>query len=389
MILQTGPRKYKRRRKLKPHELEQRARSEKKGSDYSDDDDGMNTMGAVDADMSPQRHNDTDDDDKDDIDFNYDIRSITEKRSTAGRHAGQSERRSMPQREKKTTFSGSVASANNDIGGFTVFNNVENTLQSIDALVTPTITSVVSVKPPPKRAKKPSKYDLQPSRPKMIHTQKTRVPVEDGKRKTKTLITRTTAAKETRHSKNTRNRTVEHKTIVKEEDFMSSKGLTETEILLELSRKNLKYSPDVVNDLEEILRSPIKGKDNNDEYITSDVVTSYSTRPQRSSTRRRSVVPAALYATAPQKNQKNHTTKSNSESARKLKIKQSPSSSSTATAIDEHDMNYEDSNIKQEIEEEFILNSDPTYESAKFTCSMCSAVFRDRSQLLLHVPIHI
>lgn len=340
----------------------------------------MDTMGAADAEMSSQRHNDTDDD-KDDIDFNYDIRSITEKRSTGSRYAGQSERRMVPQREKKTTFSGSVANTNNDIG-FTVFNNVENTLQSIDSLVTPTITSVVSVKAPPKRAKKPSKYDLQPSRPKMIHTQKTRVPVEDGKRKTKTLITRTTAAKEAGHSKSTRNRTIEHKSVVKEEE-----ALTETDILMELSRKNLKYSPDVVNDLEEILRSPIKGKDNNDEYITSDVLTSYSSRPQRSSTRR-SVVPAALYTTAVHKSQKHHT-KSSSDSARKLKIKESPSSSSTATAIEEHDMNYEESNIKQEMEEEFILNSDVISESAKFTCSMCSAVFRDRSQLLVHVPIHI
>lgn len=335
----------------------------------------MDTMGAVDAEMSSQRHNESEDD-KDDIDFNYDIRSITEKRPTAR----QSDRRSMPQREKKTTFSGSVA--NNDIGGFTVFNNVENTLQSIDSLVTPTITSVVSVKAPPKRAKKPTKYDLQPSRPKMIHTQKTRVPVEDGKRKTKTLITRTTAAKEAGHSKSTRNRTIEHKTIVKEEE-----GLTETEILLELSRKNLKYSPDVVNDLEEILRSPIKGKDNNDEYITSDVLTSYSARPQRSSTRR-SVVPAALYVTGAHKSQKPNT-KSSGENARKYKIKESPTSSSTVTAIDDHDMSYEESNIKQEMDEEFIMNSDGTSESAKFTCSMCSAVFRDRSQLLVHVPIHI
>lgn len=368
---------------MKPHELEQRARSEKKGSDYSDDDDAMDTMEAADADMSSQRHNESEDD-KNDIDFNYDIRSITEKRPTTSRHTGQPERRSMPQREKKTTFSGSVA--NNDIGGFTVFNNVENTLQSIDSLVTPTITSVVSVKAPPKRAKKPSKYDLQPSRPKMIHTQKTRVPVEDGKRKTRTLITRT-AAKEASLSKSTRNRTIEHTTIVKEEDFMSSKGLTETEILLELSRKNLKYSPDVVNDLEEILRSPIKGKDNTDEYITSDVLTSYSSRPQRSSTRR-SVVPAALYATPAHKSQKHHT-KSSSESAQKLKIKQSPSSSSTVTVIDDHVMHYEESDIKQEMEEEFIINSDGTSEAAKFTCSMCSAVFRDRSQLLVHVPIHI
>lgn len=340
----------------------------------------MDTMGAGDADaMSSQRPNESDYE-KDDIDFNYDMRSIAEKRPTAGRHAGQTERRSMPQREKKATFSGSVASAHNDIGGFTVFNNVENTLQSIDSLVTPTITSVVSVKAPPKRAKKPSKYDLQPSRPKMIHTQKTRVAVEDGKRKTKTLITRTTAAKETNHSKNTRNRTIELPTIVKEEDFMGSKELTETEILMELSRKNLKYSPDVVNDLEEILRSPIKGKDNMDEYITSDVVpSSFSSRPQRSSTRR-TVVPAALYATVAHKTPKNPA-KSNSESIRKMKIKQSPSSSSAATAIEDHDMSYEESNIKQEIED--------TSESAKFTCSMCSAVFHNRSQLCLHVPIHI
>lgn len=41
-------------------------------------------------------------------------------------------------------------------------------------------------------------------------------------------------------------------------------------------------------------------------------------------------------------------------------------------------------NIKQEKEESYTMTSDEF-----FTCEMCSAVFRDRAQLLVHVPIHI
>lgn len=344
-----------------------------------------------------------------------------------GRPSSTANRQMVQNREKKPSFSHSNSTAGIDETNYSVFSNVENTLQSIDALVIPSgSNSSSAVKASPKMSaaarKRAAKYEQ--SRPKMIHTQKMRVPVEDGKRKTKTMITRT-APKDSQlsssgsHHVSSQNKSMQNhynhtaeQTIIKDEDFMSR---SETEILLELSRKNLKYSPDVVNDLEEILRSPIKSKEANEEYITSDpfpfenmmasstTTSSTSTRPQRASARR-SVVNQLRVA---HQQHKQKSSRTSNETTKRVKYGRSTVTARASTSRhQQHDGHHhhhtnddEEHNgeadcqshlapsivIKHEKEEEYSM----TGEDTMFTCEMCSAVFRDRAQLLIHVPIHI
>lgn len=130
---------------------------------------------------------------------------------------------------------------------------------------------------------------LEKSRPKMIHTQKTRVTVDDGKRKTKTLITRsehstraTSSATTTRpRTKNVKYHIYQEKVatatfdtseIIQPPQLKIKKEATVDDSLdqhedlrldenLELTKRNYdKFSMDIVNDLEAILRSPIRSK---------------------------------------------------------------------------------------------------------------------------------
>lgn len=235
------------------------------------------------------------------------------------------------------------------------FNSIDNDLQSIDSLVVPSCSnsSISNSKPVKnnkpnarKRSSKPESQSQHTSRPKMIHTQKMRVPVEDGKRKTRTLITRTSAkdVHETtpvRISKRNEKKRKSSNHYVKDD----------MDLLLESSRKHLKF-PEVVNDLEEIFRSPIKSRESNDEYITSDAPP--PTISKRTS--KRNSVPTNRYGAE----------------------KRSSTGAKLSKSID---LPLADPlNIKIEAEASF---------DDVFTCEMCSAVFRDRSQLLDHVPVHI
>lgn len=243
---------------------------------------------------------------------------------------------------------------------FNPFNSIDNDLQSIDSLVVPSCSSSSSL--PMKNAKanmrkRSAKLDQpqqqqQTSRPKMIHTQKMRVPVEDGKRKTRTLITRTSAKDShepipTRISKRNEKKQKNSNHYVKDD----------MDLLLESSRKHLKF-PEVVNDLEEIFRSPIKSRESNDEYITSDI---HPPPTVSKRTSKRNAVPTNRYGIE----------KRTTAATANVNLNKSIESPLT-----------EPLNIKIEAEASF--SSDDV-----FTCEMCSAVFRDRAQLLVHVPVHI
>lgn len=232
------------------------------------------------------------------------------------------------------------------------FTSIDNDLQSIDSLVVPSCSTTATVKAttkPSNARKRSSKAEQQTSRPKMIHTQKMRVPVEDGKRKTRTLITRTPAKDahepiSPRISKRNEKKQKNSNHYVKDD----------MDLLLESSRKHLKF-PEVVNDLEEIFRSPIKSRESNDEYITSDIISP----PVSKRTSKRSSGPSSGYSAE----------------------KQSKTSADKLSKTIESPL-VEPLNIKIEAEASF--SSDDV-----FTCEMCSAVFRDRAQLLVHVPVHI
>lgn len=297
-----------------------------------------------------------------------------------------------------------------------VYNQIENAFADI--------APVASSAPPPSKllAKKPrnpkstaaaagAAEATQSSRPKMIHTQKMRVPVEDGKRKTKTLITRSvpeeSSSKKSRSKKRSKTKTstsnasqqyieeeepqqrqFEHIISIKEED-MYSRGMSETNLLLELSKKSLNYSPDVVNDLEEILRSPIKSKDSVDEPpldlhygSSSELMDMHFSDPLETTptklTRASKRISSRQLTTKPSPQQKPNINKTTPNRSANKKQK--------SNEIDEQQevMAKIAMNIKQEKEESYTITNEEL-----FTCEMCSEVFRDRAQLLVHVPIHI
>lgn len=176
-------------------------------------------------------------------------------------------------------------------------------------------------------------------------------------------------------------------------------------LLAQLSKKRSNYSPDVVSDLEEILGSPIKTHENRTDHVSSlqskideskinvemlrvDIQTDDETKPTTRSSKRLSKRIQPIIETVVK------TPKSNSRK------KHDSISFDVALSIEEHQESQEPFNnlqisnnapenvvlnIKQEKEVSYTM----TDENNVFTCEMCSAVFSDRAQLLVHVPVHI
>ncbi|EAT46945.1 AAEL001910-PA [Aedes aegypti] len=330
------------------------------------------------------------------------------------------------------------------------------------------------------------------SRPRMIHTQKTRVPVNDGKRKTKTVITKdikshpesTTSPYTTLEFKRSKNRTVPtYREIPSDKissesfpllddgreddgdgddqsesnqaalDALSSsqrhqqevpnyEDLLNQNLLMEISRKDKyidKYNSDIVNDLEEILRSPIKTTNNNvppavimatprtshysnsqdeqDEDESEQKPRKVSRKQQLKKISKETAQKSLTSALRSQRltrrqlerevnflreayNPDPHSTisiKQEKDSPDKLSAMllndlQQPSSSSSSMAL---------LNPKLEPMPEPLMTDEGETESTQlqevapppvvqiFQCEICLAVFDSRSQLLLHVPIHI
>lgn len=315
------------------------------------------------------------------------------------------------------------------------------------------------------------------SRPRMIHTQKTRVVATDGKRKTKTVITKDVKSQPLNSAgeaypalefKRSRNRTVptyreipsdkissesfpllddgqeededpqdqaaldalsNSTTQRRQQEVPSYEDLLNQNLLMEISRKDKymdKFNSDIVNDLEEILRSPVKSSNSH-------------------------VPPANIMATPKATSQYNGlpeydddgistSCKSNRKSSRKQQFKKTIKDASFTSELrsqrltrrqlerevnflrEAYNPDYSQVTVKQEKDSPdklsaMLLNDiQPSASSSMpplinpklerenspdpetpappvltqlFQCEMCSAVFQDRSQLLLHVPIHI
>lgn len=265
----------------------------------------------------------------------------------------------------------------------TVIDNVENTLQSIDSLVVPTTlmqTPQHHHKPQPPQPtpptprtqrstaaarKRETKKSEAAARPKMIHTEKTRVATDEGsKRRTKTLITRTDVGSSSRASKTSSRRSRTATAPSTSTSFSGSSGggiMMDADILEELSTKKLDhYSSDLVNDLEQILRSPIKKPPTSSPEVKVKTEPIEQTRTSLRQRRSRAPITSAASTSTADKSP------SDSDSAsRQMELK---------------------SVIKVEREVPQDAN-DPSNEL--FQCSMCRAIFSDRSQLLSHVNIHI
>lgn len=306
------------------------------------------------------------------------------------------------------------------------------------------------------------------SRPRMIHTQKTRVAVTDGKRKTKTVITKDIKSQPQHNSneaypalefKRSRNRTVptyreipsdkissesfpllddgqeeddpddpEDQAALdalsnstsqrRQQEVPSYEDLLNQNLLMEISRKDRymdKFNSDIVNDLEEILRSPVKSI--NHHGPPADIM----------------ATPRA--ASQYQPDYDDHNNKSR-KTARKQQFKKLQKDPSLTTELrsqrltrrqlerevnflrEAYNPDYSHVTVKQEKDSPdklsaMLLNDiqpstsamlvnpklEPFHEREPtppppplpqlFQCEMCSAVFPERALLLLHVPIHI
>jgi hypothetical protein len=172
-------------------------------------------------------------------------------------------------------------------------------------------------------------------RPKMIHTQKTRVPVLDGKRKTKTLITK--------HIK--QGEAPGKVTEEKKARIQAKKKDPAEEMLKEKCVE--RFDSDIVHDLQEILRSPVKKKQVEE--------------PTRRSARNRKVV--------------------EEEEPEEMEVEAEPETEAQEDETESTQKNDSDSDadgvvIKKEIIEENC-------------CQICGQHFVVRSELLTHVGIHI
>lgn len=183
------------------------------------------------------------------------------------------------------------------------------------------------------------------SRPKMIYTQKTRV--ADGKRKTKTMI-----------QKRVLQKTKPEAALVRKQEVFEHDESSETwsnddpnedvlDTLMKRERKlSEKFTIDLVNDLQDILRSPLKINEEKDD-------------DESPNTRRSRRQVTSRYGSSTLK--------------RPSGKKKMPDPEET----DDDDDELQKIIIKQEIEE------------GELYCEICGDTFETRSQLLNHVPIHI
>lgn len=334
----------------------------------------------------------------------------------------------------------------------------------------------------------------------MIHTQKTRIAVNDGKRKTKTVITKdikshpddASTPYSTLEFKRSKNRTVPtYREIPSDKissesfpllddgreddgdgeddqsdsnqdalDALSSSNsqrhkqevpnyedLLNQNLLMEISRKDKyidKYNSDIVNDLEEILRSPIKTSNNNvppavimatpkashpnhnnsqDEQYDEDDSTFTTDEPEEKP--RKTLRKQQLKKISKESAQQSLTSALRSQrltrrqlerevnflreafspgdptNSSAMRIKQEKGSPDKLSAMLLNDIQTSSSSTASSSmalvinpKQELVSSEAPVEEPEPapvhiFQCEMCSAVFNERSQLLLHVPIHI
>lgn len=206
------------------------------------------------------------------------------------------------------------------------------------------------------------------------------------------------------------------RTMAKSQAASTSNAKIQNNLFAELSKKSSNFSPDVVSDLEEILGSPIKtARESRSEQASRTQVksehlktkssgmvrvdyksqTDDETKPAtRSSKRLSNRVQPMPNALTKSTRTRTKSLKKSSISGIGLSSEDSQESQESQESQDEHDDNLQISNkfqdnivmnIKQEKEVSYTM----TDENSVVTCELCSAVFTDRAQLLIHVPVHI
>ncbi|GLV35915.1 uncharacterized protein CBL_09867 [Carabus blaptoides fortunei] len=375
---QVGPRKYKRRRKLKPHELE----------------------------MISNR-----------VDNDHDVYSDSDERNKRRGTSSSAAATAV----KKTKSSPPVNKTNLDKDYESVIQSFESAIQNINSLV--------NSKPISNRGRKKSKpaIELQqpaaPSRPKMIHTQKTRVPVDPvgegkGRHKTKTLITRTTPAELAREKaipsverNRPRTKNVSYHVLQAEKLPVATFGDEQDD---DPNRENT--MPETSDEFHAVMIKPDPDSPtpkNNNDTIGSLEMEYQTVETEIPDVANEETVLAQVEATPVTmiKVTKNSGKKNNSLTPGRHII----GPGNKVIRIVKGGMIVSNNKVKKEpidvygdgdsghhqllkkVKEE-VIEPSPLHELAElsmqhaqnqFRCEMCSATFTDRSQLLMHVPIHI
>lgn len=241
---------------------------------------------------------------------------------------------------------------------------------------------------------------------RMIHTKKKVVPAKDGRSKGKTMVTQTTPSPV---EKATKSKSKSPKKQTKRRTTAANRSLTngaskldkadaydiehESTLLLELSKKSAHYSPSVVSDLEEILRSPIKSRDERSSLSQSDPLGDITLSPNYfdqppAETHQRNTRSSKRLSNRNLTKELNQAAAQASTSTGEKSTRQRSTAKATPSSLfgkDSGVMNIA-MHIKQEKEVSYTLSEEPP---AVYTCEMCAAEFSDRAQLLVHVPIHI
>ncbi|KAJ3642858.1 hypothetical protein Zmor_025607 [Zophobas morio] len=339
---QVGPRKYKRRRKLKPHELELI-------SNKADDE--------VEEEEEQPHYTDSEE---------------------------ERELRKKKQKNKKPSPKPTLNETYTDL-----YNSCSSAIENINSIVNSKSTS--------KSKRKIKAEPAVPSRPKMIHTQKTRVPVETGedgkvRHKTKTLVTRT--------------QPTELKSATGERIRPRTKNVSYH--ILNSEKLPLATFPD--DDTEQAVNSLLKEDQLNDqsngvvymeqtettpEVAAEQVVeTEMDNGPVPTNIIKVTSTPTQLHNLRPGRT----IIGPGSKVVRLVKggmiITKNKKMEPENILPDIDNMKNDDEvRVKQEV-----VDASPLHELAElsmqhaqnmFKCEMCSAVFDDRAKLLDHVPIHI
>ncbi|KAG7204032.1 hypothetical protein KM043_001891 [Ampulex compressa] len=385
---QTGPRKYKRRRKVKPHETNPMLR----------------------------------------ISEQYDMLE-------AGSDSDDNTKRKLGRKNKQQHRS------NVEEGYQNVLKSFESSLQNINSIVSNSKLNPAKSKLSKKKIKKEDKKSeaqtsCQPGRPKMIHTQKTRVPVEVGSdgvkkgQKTKTMVTRTPKVMPNEHKvgvfpggERNRPRTknvsyhIEGKLQLMPATFPKPKeepGKVATHQVL----TNIKLEPGVQN-------SSNNHRNNNGNILAINNDKMESTPKKKVAAlkkvkkQKHVTIKKELQEPSEEEIQNNNNTE-NSDPARLMdhgidgNNLEVAFEASVVTAEEDNmlpdisGVNSEDvgtGNVKLSVKVEstpqrmlavhsVITAVDDIPETiipdvVEYTCEMCSAVFSSRAELLVHVPIHI
>lgn len=423
---QTGPRKYKRRRKTKPLETNTVVRRDEFTYDMMENSGGTGGGGGIAGGIGGSGGAGTGP-------------------GTGGSDSEDNTKRKLGKKNKQHR-------SNVEEGYQNVLKSFESSLQNINSIVSNSKLNASKSKLSKKKLRKEEKKQEaqtsnQSGRPKMIHTQKTRVPVEVGSdgakkgQKTKTMVTRTPKVMPNEHKSGVfpggeRNRPrtknvsyhIEGKSQLAPATF--PKSAKEDTSTMSTRQANIKQEPgDSHRNNNGNILALSKNQESSNKRKSSAAAMKRTKRQKHTAVKQE--INTSIEENAEQQQQQqqlrnnnnnnNNTMENSGDPARLMEHAVDGSNlevafeASVVTAQDEDNENILSHNAAQEIGNGDNVKLSVKVESApqtrmlvhsvitsvddvpetiipdtvEYTCEMCAAVFSSRAELLVHVPIHI